>query len=324
MHMLGHNSAPFGETLADVDTILGDDHETVFHYAQWHINDYVNGTVGMQLEQEGAYIRFLMRLYQRGKPLPDDDRFMAICMNLSVRVWKRVKESLIAVGKIISKCGCLTNARFEKERRARADIARKQAEAARLRWERQRAEKMGLTEVSAKFAGSLDETSAKLSANFDEKLNEINVAAVTEHMLTNNQYPLTIEERTPVVPLAGDAIVRGRKRLVPEEYSKDFTAFWDLYPRKTGKGAAARSWERLTLGQKRKAYVALKAQLPDLLAKMRDPRGNYCPHASTWLNEGRFDDEPAEHVSPQRINGKRDVNAMTAAEYEAYLEAGGV
>jgi uncharacterized protein YdaU (DUF1376 family) len=191
MDMRGHNSAAFGETLAEVETVLGDDHETMFRYAQWHVGDYITGTMGMQLEEEGAYMRFLMRLYQRGKPLPDDDRFMATCMSLSVRVWKRVKESLIAVGKIIRKCGGLTNARFEKERQQRADIVKKQAESARLRWEKQRAEKAGLAKVSPKFGGSLDEVCPKLSRNESKKSSKINVPAITDHMLTNNQYPIT-------------------------------------------------------------------------------------------------------------------------------------
>jgi uncharacterized protein YdaU (DUF1376 family) len=208
---MGHNSATYGEELRDqVETILGDDHETTFRYAQWHIGDYITGTMGMQLEQEGAYIRFLMRLYQRGKPLPDDDKFMATCMNLSLRVWKRVKDSLIAVGKIIAKAGCLTNARFEKERLQRAETMRKQAEAARQRWERQRAEKMGLTEVSGKFAPSLDETCPKLSQSTEKKLNKINEPVLTDHMLTINQYPLTNKKEPPLIPLEGETPKRVR------------------------------------------------------------------------------------------------------------------
>jgi uncharacterized protein YdaU (DUF1376 family) len=221
---VGHNSATYGEELRDqVETILGDDHETTFRYAQWHIGDYITGTMGMQLEQEGAYIRFLMRLYQRGKPLPDDDKFMATCMNLSLRVWKRVKDSLIAVGKIIAKAGCLTNARFEKERQVRAETMRKQAEAARQRWERQRAEKMGLTEVSGKFEGSLDETCPKLSQSTEKKLNKINEPVLTDHMLTINQYPLTNKKEPPLIPLEGEKPKRVRaSRGDRERLAKDW------------------------------------------------------------------------------------------------------
>ncbi len=189
---IGDNSAAYGQELrADIETVLSDDHEATFRYAQWHIGDYITGTMGMQLEQEGAYIRFLMRLYQRGKPLPDDDRFMAMAMNLSIRVWKRVKDGLIAVGKIIAKAGYLTNSRFEKERQIRAETMRKQAEAARTRWQNERQAKGGLDKVSGKFAGNLDETSPKLQQSTRKKPSKINEPVVTDHMLTNNQEPLT-------------------------------------------------------------------------------------------------------------------------------------
>jgi uncharacterized protein YdaU (DUF1376 family) len=171
----GHNSATYGQELcAEIETVLSDEHKKLFHFAKWHIEDYLLGTEGMKLEQEGAYMRFLMRLYQRGKPLPDDDRYMSTLMRLSIRVWKRIKDSLVAIGKIIVKRGCLTNARFERERQERAEQLRKQAEATRKQWERQRAEKAGNSEVSAKFEESLDEVSPKLSQNEGEKVNKNN------------------------------------------------------------------------------------------------------------------------------------------------------
>lgn len=297
---VGHNSAPYGEELReDVETILGDDHEATFRYAQWHIGDYITGTLGMQLEQEGAYIRFLMRLYQRGKPLPDDDRFMAMAMNLSVRVWKRVKDGLIAVGKIIAKSGYLTNPRFEKERQQRAETMRKQAEAARLRWAKQRAEKMGLGEVSGKFRGSFGQTSPKLSQSAGEKTSKINDPVLTDHMLTNNQYPLTIESNPPIVPPGGDGAPKRRKNPVPEEYSKGFEAFWALYPRRVGKAAASAAWERLTYEQQKRAYLSLKRQLRSLQGEMRSD-GNFCPYPATWINQGRFDDDDGTPAAPQR------------------------
>lgn len=175
MDMRGHNSMPYGETLwSDVETILGDDHEKLFHFAKWHIDDYIAGTEGMGLEIEGAYIRFLMRLYRRGKPLPDDDRFMSISMGLSLRVWKRIKDSLVSIGKIICRAGCLTNARFEKERRDRAEQLRKQADGAHKRWKEHREKTAGSEKVSPKVQESLGEVSGKLSANSGEKHNEIN------------------------------------------------------------------------------------------------------------------------------------------------------
>lgn len=176
---IGHNSAAFGEELReDLEALLTEDSDKLFIYAQWHIGDYIIGTQGMTLEHEGAYQRFLMRLYARGKPLPDDDGIMASIMSLSTRVWRRIKLTLIDLGKIIVRAGCLTNARFEKERQRRAEQLRKRSQAAHQRWSYERennAEKEREAErVSPKFATSLPETSGKLSENIREKLNENN------------------------------------------------------------------------------------------------------------------------------------------------------
>jgi hypothetical protein len=79
-----------------------------------------------------------------------------------------------------------------------------------------------------------------------------------------------------------------------ETYSEGFDAFWEIYPRKEGKGKAHEIWEKLTLPQRRKAWLAVKQQAPTLAARMRDRAGNLCPHPSTWLNQNRFDDEITE------------------------------
>lgn len=173
-------SAPFA--LAQPET----DEATVFHFIKFHLGDWCGGTQGMSLEHEGAYLRFLVRLYQRGKPLPDDDRFMSTAMGLSLRIWRRVKEVLVEAGKIIIRAGSLTNSRFEKERARRAEEIKKKAEAAHNRHAREK--------VSGKFAPSLAETSTKLSEIASKKLNENNDAPANIHMLTSNQSQK--EERT--------------------------------------------------------------------------------------------------------------------------------
>ncbi len=122
----------------------------------------------------------------------------------------------------------------------------------------------------------------------------------TGEPLTENTdtYKRNIEDnKTPIAPLAEKAPKR-RRGPVPDEYPHDFEEFWKVYPRREGKGNALVAWQRLTLAQKRKAYLALKSQMRDLLAKLNDQRGNYCPHPATWINQGRFDDDPATRGSP--------------------------
>lgn len=74
-----------------------------------------------------------------------------------------------------------------------------------------------------------------------------------------------------------------------------FDSFWKIYPRKVGK---------LDARQKFKAAVArLKSAHDDPVAHLIDRvtafgaspkgQGDWCPHPATWLNEGRYDDDPA-------------------------------
>lgn len=196
---IGDNSAPFGQELrADLEAMLNEESDRLFIYAQWHIGDYIIGTQGMSLEHEGAYQRFLMRLYARGKPLPDDDGIMASIMSLSTRVWRRIRETLVNLGKIIVKAGCLTNARFERERIKRSEQLKKRSQAAHTRWamdrENNTEKERDAARVSLKFAPSLPETSPKLPENVPEKHNKIN--GVWDKSAYANLEPITKDTTT--------------------------------------------------------------------------------------------------------------------------------
>lgn len=207
---LGHNSAAFGEMLQeDVERILGAaDAEKLFLYVQWHVGDYTLGTQGMTLETEGAYQRFLMRLYARGKPLPDDDGVMAVTMSLSKTVWRRIKATLVALGKIIIRSGFLTNYRFEKERRRRAEQMLKQANAANARWDKRRKTSAPAEDEFLRTAAELNAYHSSISDISDKNINEIN--DTDGKNAYPNHKPITIKEEVPD---------RARERKDPENWA---------------------------------------------------------------------------------------------------------
>lgn len=74
----------------------------------------------------------------------------------------------------------------------------------------------------------------------------------------------------------------------PQGGDDPFDFFWNLYPRKVGKEAARKAFDKAA----KKAPVSdimagLHAQLPAILAT--EPR--FQPHPATWLNQGRWQDE---------------------------------
>lgn len=69
-----------------------------------------------------------------------------------------------------------------------------------------------------------------------------------------------------------------------------FAAFWAAYPRKVGKDAAWRAWQKRRPNQELAEGIlrALEAQAGYLARE----NGKYIPNPATWLNQGRWQDEP--------------------------------
>jgi len=73
-------------------------------------------------------------------------------------------------------------------------------------------------------------------------------------------------------------------------YTTDFESFWSKYPKKTGKGAAFKAWQKLHKTEIGKISDALDWQIPS--DQWKRDSGQYIPNPQTYLNQKRFDDEP--------------------------------
>ena len=103
------------------------------------------------------------------------------------------------------------------------------------------------------------------------------------------------EQNTPIVPTGtcgnGSAL---------------FDEWWNLYPRKEAKGKALEAWKKAG-----KRLVGSGMSRPDAVAHLLDrvqayassPRATQSdpskiPHPATWLNQGRYDDDPQTWQTP--------------------------
>ena len=79
------------------------------------------------------------------------------------------------------------------------------------------------------------------------------------------------------------------KRLVPE----GFEDFWELYPRKVGKGSALKAWIKVKADSfAGRIFSALEWQVHQ--EQWTKDGGQFIPHPATWLNQARWDDKPME------------------------------
>lgn len=122
---------------------------------------------------------------------------------------------------------------------------------------------------------------------FDEAFGKPSAKPLPKAMANQEQE----QEKEPPTPRK-----RGRGSVV--EFPPGFAEFWFAYPRKTAKQDAA------------KAFAKLGAVSPDLLAAIlaavrrqaasdqwRKDSGAYVPHAATWLNGMRWEDEAPSDAS---------------------------
>lgn len=75
-----------------------------------------------------------------------------------------------------------------------------------------------------------------------------------------------------------------------------FETFWEIYPRRVGKGKAEAVWAKLSMQDQDAAIEALPNHVDRWTAENTDPK--FIPHPSTWLNGQRWLDSEVAGKEP--------------------------
>jgi hypothetical protein len=85
----------------------------------------------------------------------------------------------------------------------------------------------------------------------------------------------------------------------PSPYSVEFEEWWKAYPRHEVKFKAFGSWKKAIAAIMQSQDVAMPTAVSWLLSvtlifrdSERGKSGEFCPHATTWLNQRRYEDDP--------------------------------
>ncbi len=115
------------------------------------------------------------------------------------------------------------------------------------------------------------------------------------------------KEETLAHSSENDAQPEVERERVSVKMSDLFTKFWRAYPRKVAKIAAERRFETV-LRHEKGDKVALVERMCRALERQRAndewqrEGGRFIPHPATWLNAGRWEDEPTTAVDPTEPN----------------------
>jgi len=112
-----------------------------------------------------------------------------------------------------------------------------------------------------------------------------------------------------------------KNKTIKETYAQDvpevlslFDEFWDLYPRKVGKGAAKRAWHKATRDTMDTLIIRGVKRLasdPNL------PETQYIPYPATWLNAEGWSNDPY----PERKRTAEELEAIRAEKYARERQA---
>lgn len=83
--------------------------------------------------------------------------------------------------------------------------------------------------------------------------------------------------------------------------ARAFDAFWARYPRKIGKKAARKEWDKAHVTPE--LFEQIQRTLDWEIAQWDDPQ--FIPHPRTWLSQGRWDDEPTKPKTSLTNKGMR-------------------
>ncbi|MCE4223424.1 YdaU family protein [Methylobacterium sp. C25] len=226
------------------------------------------GTDELTLEQEAAYLRLCHQLYRRKAAIPSAATTLARIWRCHPNKARKLLVDLVEAGKVVERDGHLTNTRVTRELDARETRRTQQAD-----------------------AGHIGGTQAQDNRRKSLKTNDADVAVAP----------------TPVGAKSSRERVRGRDRdqIEAEPLSdpradsafppRAFDEFWAAYPHKVGKDAARRAFDIV-----RRSDRVSFAEIVDGLARYKaskPPTRDWC-HPTTWLNQGRWADQPAEPPLP--------------------------
>lgn len=110
--------------------------------------DWIEATRSLTPEQRGIYFDCLCLIYQFGKALPDDEKWMSHQLHISTRLWRTVRDALVAAGKLVKTAEGYTNDRAELELESRAKQARTNSETAANRERAKRENKKKENEIN--------------------------------------------------------------------------------------------------------------------------------------------------------------------------------
>ncbi|WP_455466423.1 YdaU family protein [Bartonella sp. B39] len=242
-------------------------------WIRFHLYDWISGTDGMTLEQRGAYMTLLVRMYDKKAPIKEDFETLARACNCSQKKFATLVEYLMRNDKLVETDNGLWNMRVEEELK---DFSDKKEHISQVR-----------SEAGKKGAQTKNNTKQHVN-NFAEANDKQNVffaeANAKQNQAIKNQNK-NIYKKTKTIVLA--------KKEICSENSETI----DLVHEPTEVDAVESQPEQIATGADNQPSLHEQENVPKKAKRVRDDRGCRLPADF----EPDYDFAIAEGLPPERI-----------------------
>ena len=239
----------------------------------FYSSDFLTGVTGMTMEERGQYITLLCLQHQQGKL---SEKTCRLALGL---------ESLDDIPDVMGKFrqdknGLYYNARLdlEVEKRAKGSDASRENGKKGGRPKKPNSEPEQNLQVSNRLTQT--EPRNNLSENENDNRN-INIDEDNNNLLENVE-------------------TTSRKRA--EILSDRFDEFWAAYPNKVKKIKAREAWMKIKPSAALHQKILAAVEAAKNSRQWKKDNGDFIPHPTSWLNQGRWEDEPEQ--KPQTMKEK--------------------
>lgn len=231
------------------------------NFYAFHLGDYASATAHLSWDEDMAYRRLIDAYYQRESPLPLERRMVYRLARAATEEQRFAIDSVLEEFFVETEEG-YRHYRCDAEIDATASKRAKASNSAKVRWAKENANAM--------------RTHSERNANASDKACE----RIENGCEGNapNPIPNPIPNKT--------------KTLVHENPCTDtFELFWQRYPRKTAKQNALKAWEKIRPDQPLFEVITAAVKIQSQSEAWVKDGGSFIPHAATWLNGKRWEDE---------------------------------
>lgn len=113
------------------------------------------------------------------------------------------------------------------------------------------------------------------------------------------------ERLTVEMPRGTDEESAGHSTTPVSKNEERFNRFWEVYPKKVGKGAARKSWDKCRPSEELTARMIAAVRQQAQSDQWRRDGGQYIPNPATWLNQERWEDELKTNDADNSIWNRR-------------------